>query len=290
MTTVATKMLDTAMGVHRVRLAGGGPPLFVIPGGPGFGATYLVESITSLLGDSHRLVFIDQRGAGGSPVGHSPLSIEAYVQDTAAVADALGIDRFDIMGHSFGGLQTMLVAVAFPDRVQRIVLVDGEAPTKSLFDSAQAPGTPIYQRTRSEDVAEKAAISASPDWMFDQGKLDRWLILQFRPFYTDPSMSARIPHDFDGRRYIQWRATSSTVRGSLGDWDVTALLPSISAPVLLVCCRESILGRDTPDTYERLLPDVSLVWVDGGHTPPSEDPVAFASAVHTFFNTTKNRK
>gem|GEM_PF-6313254 len=77
MTGVTTMMVDAPQGVHRVRLSGEGPPLFVVPGSPGFRATYLIDSVTALLGGSHRLVFIDQRGAGGSPVGDGPLSIEA---------------------------------------------------------------------------------------------------------------------------------------------------------------------------------------------------------------------
>ena len=175
----------------------------MIPGGPGFGATYLVESITELLGDSRQLVFIDQRAAGGSPVGSGDLSIDAYVEDTAAVADAFGIERFDIMGHSFGGLQTILVAAAFPDRIDRIILIDGDAPTKRLLTSAFAPGTAIHRRTRAEDVSEQASIAATEDWMFDEEQLDRWIILEFRPYYSEPTVSARIPHDFDGTRYNQ---------------------------------------------------------------------------------------
>jgi len=179
----------------------------------------------------------------------------------------------------------MLVAIAFPDRVTRVVLIDGRSPTRDLSESAYAPGSPIYQRTRPEDVAEKTAITGSPDWMFDQERLDRWLILEFRPFYADPSMSARIPHDLDGRRYNQWRITLSTVLSSLGDWDITSHLPSMLAPVFPINCRESILGTDIPHAYEELLPNAHLDWVDGGHTPPSEDPAAFASAVGSFFNT-----
>lgn len=276
-------MINTPNGRHRVRLAGEGHPLLVVPGGPGFGATYLVESVTELLADSHRLVFIDQRGTGGSPVGDGGLSIEAYVEDTAAIADELGIDRFDIMGHSFGGLQTMLVTVAYRDRVRRTILIDGDAPTRHLFQSAFGPGTPIYERTRPEDLEEMAAITAVPEWMFDQERLERWIVLEFRPFYKDPSMSARVPHDFDGERHNQWRITSTTIRSALGDWDITPLLPTVTNPVLLVYCRDSILGPDIPATYDKLLPNSRLVWVDGGHTPPAEDPEAFASAVRSFF-------
>jgi len=283
MAHVKTVMVDTPNGTHRVRLAGEGRPLLVVPGGPGFGATYLVESVTELLGDRHRLVFIDQRGAGRSPVGTGDLSIEAYVEDAAAIADELGIGHFDIMGHSFGGLQTMFVAATYPTRVDRVILIDGDAPTRNLFEAAFAPGTPIYQRTRPEDVEEKAAIMAAPDWMFDQKQLDRWVILEFRAFYKDPSMSAMVPHDFDGEMHNQWRATSSAVRSALGDWDITPLLPSVASPVLLVYCRDSILGSEIPATYDKLLPNSRLVWVEGGHTPPAEDPLAFASAVRSFF-------
>ncbi len=257
--------------------------MLVLPGGPGFGATYLVQAVTDALADDCRLVFIDQRGTGGSPVGDRDLTIEAYVTDTVAVADELGIDTFDIMGHSFGGLQTMLVAAQYADRVDRVILIDGDAPTRRLFDSALAPGTAMHRRTRPEDLAEKAAIVSEPDWMFDQERLDRWIVLEFRPFYEDPATSASIPHDFDGTRHNQWRRTSTAVRSALGDWDVTPLLPSLTMPVLLIYCRDSILGPDVPATYHRLLPNSELVWVDGGHDPPNEDPQAFASAVRSFF-------
>jgi pimeloyl-ACP methyl ester carboxylesterase len=284
MTAVSTMMVETPNGVHRVRLTGEGSPLVVIPGGPGYGATYLIDSVTELLGDRHRLVFIDQRGTGASPVGTGPLSPDAYVEDTAAIVTELGLEHFDIMGHSFGGLQTVLVAAALTDRVTRVVLVDADAPTRRLFDAAFAPGTPIYQRSVASDYAEMAVISATPDWMFDQDQLNRWIILHFRAFYTDPSMSSKIPHGLDGARYLQWQETETAMRESLADWDVTELLPSISAPVLVMACRDSILGKDIPDTYERLIPNAELIWVEGGHTPPSEDPEGFATAVRSFFD------
>lgn len=256
--------------------------MLVVPGGPGFGATYLIQSVGELLGDYRRIVFVDQRGAGGSPVGNGGLGIESYVDDIVAIADELGIELFDIMGHSFGRLQTMLVAAHYGNRVDRVILIDGDAPTRRLFEAAFAPGTPIHARTRPEDLAEKAAITAAPDWMFDQAKLDRWIILEFRPFYTDPSTSARIPHDLNGARHNQWKITSSKVRTALGDWDITPLLPAVSNPVLLIYCRDSILGPDVPATYHQLLPNSHLVWVDGGHDPPAEDPEAFAVAARNF--------
>ena len=99
-------------------------------------------------------------------------------------------------------------------------------------------------------------------------------------------MSARVPHDFDGARYNQWKITESAIRESLADRDITPLLPMIEAPVLLIYGRESILGFEVPATYGHLLPDAQLVWVNGGHTPPAEDPGIFVAAVLIFLNET----
>jgi len=279
---ISTLTINTPNGSHRVRIAGTGPPLLVIPGGPGFGATYLIESVTEALGDHHQLVFIDQRGTGRSPVGRGDLTMEAYVEDIVAIAIALDLEQFDLMGHSFGGLQTMYVAAAHSGRVRRIVLLDGVAPSRPLHGAALAPGTAIHARSRPEDAAEQASISADADWMFDQEKLNRWIVLEFRSWYSDPTTSSKIPHDFDGAMYQQWQRTQPLVYRALGDCDIAGALPSIGIPTLLVYCRESILGRDVPETYNRLLPNSALVWVGGGHDPAFEDPAAFAAAVLSF--------
>jgi pimeloyl-ACP methyl ester carboxylesterase len=275
-------MVETPNGVHRLRLAGDGPPLIVIPGGPGFGATYLVDSVVEALADVARLVFVDQRGAGKSPVGSAPLSMTEYVNDTFAIADALDIGRFDIMGHSFGGLQTACVAIADPDRVLSAILLDADGPTREHSMAALAPGTPIYQRTRATDVEEKAQLMSDKGWMSDQDKVDRWVNLEFRAYYADPTTTEQVPHDFDGQMYLQWTVTSDAVRDSLGDWDIRQSLRDVSLPVLLMYCRESLLGSEIPKVYADALPNAELVFVAGGHTPPIEDPEEFRRLTRAF--------
>ncbi|MEA2001037.1 MAG: alpha/beta hydrolase [Actinomycetota bacterium] len=275
-------MVDTPNGPHMVRSVGSGSPMMVVPGGPGWGADYMIDSLSEALAGAHRLVFVDQRGTGASPVGIGPLTADAFIQDMAAIADRLGIDELDVLGHSFGGLQVLMFAIAYPDRVGQIVIADGDPPTRGLWERASASGSPFDQRTRPEDIAEMAAVTADPDWMADQALLDRYLVAAYRPLYASPTVATTIRHGMDGKRFTQLQLTTQAVRDELGAWDITAQLTNVSAPVLLVYCRESIHGTATAESLRGALPNSKLIWVEGGHAPFIEDPSAFTSAVNAF--------
>ena len=284
MRAVVGVMVETPYGLHQVRVGGGGTPMMVIPGGPGWGADYMIESLVELLGERRRLFFVDQRGTGGSPVGSGPLTVEAYVEDMMAIADHLELDRFDILGHSFGGLQTLISAVEHQDRLDRIVIADGDPPTRTLWEAASASGSPFDQRTRQEDQAEIAELTADPLWMSNQTTLDRYLVLAYRPLYADPTAAEQINHGLNKSRFLQLQATTRSVRTALADWDITMNLKRVSNPTLLVYSRDSIFGEETPEALLDLLPNSKLEWVEGGHTPFIEDPEPFRTAVEDFLD------
>jgi pimeloyl-ACP methyl ester carboxylesterase len=77
------------------------------------------------LGDRATLVAVDLRGRGRSielpPVG----GLDAHVRDMVAVLDASGLERAVVTGHSLGAYIAARLAVRHPDRVERLVLVDG---------------------------------------------------------------------------------------------------------------------------------------------------------------------
>ena len=96
---------------------GEGATAIVVPGGPGFGSTYLRDSMVSLA-DARRLVFIDQRGSGRSS-GHEQLhalTIRTFVDDLDVVRGELGDNAIDLIGHSFGGLQWLFYALSIRTR------------------------------------------------------------------------------------------------------------------------------------------------------------------------------
>lgn len=77
------------------------------------------------LGDRAGLLAIDLRGRSRSAGLPAPFGLDAHVRDMVAVLDAAGIERAVVTGHSLGAYVATRLAVTHPDRVSRLVLVDG---------------------------------------------------------------------------------------------------------------------------------------------------------------------
>ena len=74
------------------------------------------------------LVAPDLRGRGGSRSLPGPAGMREHADDLAALLDHLGLDRVVVAGHSMGAFVSVVMADRHPDRVSRLVLVDGGLP------------------------------------------------------------------------------------------------------------------------------------------------------------------
>jgi lipase len=70
----------------------------------------------------------DLRGRGGSRDLPGPAGLHQHAADLARLLDDVGLERVVVAGHSMGGLVSVVLADDFPDRVERLVLVDGGLP------------------------------------------------------------------------------------------------------------------------------------------------------------------
>src|SRR5919107_1915079 len=113
-----------------------------------------------------RWVSYDRPGYGGS-TPRSDRDVASAAADTSAVADALSIDRFAVMGHSSGGSHALACAALLPERVLGVVVVAGMAP----FD---AEGLEWFEGFGPSGVAEpeftpedEAALAGEWSWFID---------------------------------------------------------------------------------------------------------------------------
>lgn len=81
-----------------------------------------------LLGPSRGLVGVDLRGRGDSDKPESGYGLEAHAADVVRVLDHLGLRDAVLAGHSMGGFVALKTALAYPDRVRALVLIDGGWP------------------------------------------------------------------------------------------------------------------------------------------------------------------
>ncbi len=80
------------------------------------------------LGPSRGLVGVDLRGRGDSDKPESGYGLEMHAADVVRVLDHLGLESAVLVGHSMGGFVALKTALAFPDRVRALVLLDGGWP------------------------------------------------------------------------------------------------------------------------------------------------------------------
>jgi pimeloyl-ACP methyl ester carboxylesterase len=120
------------------------PPVILVHGFPESHRTW--REIAARLGGSLRLIMPDLRGFGESD---RPQEVEAYATDTLiadifALADALGIDRFALVGHDWGGAIAWAAALRGNPRITRLAIVNSPHPL-------------IFQKSLIEDEAQRAA-------------------------------------------------------------------------------------------------------------------------------------
>ncbi|GAA4728832.1 alpha/beta fold hydrolase [Phytohabitans rumicis] len=113
-----------------------------------------------------RFVSYDRPGYGRS-TPRPGRNVAAAAADVAAVADALGIDRFAVMGHSGGATHALACAALLPDRVLAAVCVSAMAPYDAGeldWYAGMAPACVALLRAAAEGRAALVAHLAATEW------------------------------------------------------------------------------------------------------------------------------
>jgi pimeloyl-ACP methyl ester carboxylesterase len=112
-----------------------------------------------------RFISYDRPGYGGS-APRPGRTIASAAEDAAAVADALGVDRFAVLGHSGGGPHALACAALLPGRVTAAASISGLAPFPADgldWFAGMGPGSAASLRAAVAGRAAKEAFEPSPD-------------------------------------------------------------------------------------------------------------------------------
>src|ERR671930_1225775 len=146
-----------------VEEVGSGFPLIVFHGGPGLDHSGFRPWLDPL-GDELRLLYVDERGQGRSQrVDPKTLSLEVFARDVDLLAEALGLDRFALLGHSFGAIVTTWHAIELGTAAAYVISGGGDASGPMLADVEASlaamgePGTAIAESWEREKTVETEA-------------------------------------------------------------------------------------------------------------------------------------
>ncbi len=153
----------------------GQPVLLYLHGGPGMSCHEFIRWQAGLLSRELRLIAFDQRGVLRSdPVGEDePVTEEILVEDCEALRQALGVERWAVLGHSFGGRLALRYADKHPARITSVVFENPSWDTESS-DRYRLPAlADLYDSLGETALAQECRdLSAQPDMYAEGYRLD----------------------------------------------------------------------------------------------------------------------
>jgi pimeloyl-ACP methyl ester carboxylesterase len=224
--------------------AGDGPPLVHLHGAGGLRLTPAHD----LLCRHFRVIAFEMPGFGASAENLRTRTMREMAATMAVAVTRLGVDRFNLMGTSFGGKVALWLAVQSPERVVSLVL---EAPAAIRPEGTVPPsGSP-------EDIARR--LYAHPE--------------RIAPAAAVGAAEAS-----------QTAALTRRLRGPDRDAELEADLRGLMTPALVMFgTRDSVIPPEMGRVYKELMANVHLIFVyDAGHGIAMERPEAFAEAVVDF--------
>ena len=254
---------------------GDGAPCVVLHGGLGMDHILYRRSLGPL-SPPLQLVYLDHRGNGRS--GRPPLdtlTIEQLAEDATGIADHLGLDRFHVLGHSYGGFVAQELAITYPDRVAALLLV---ATTPGQLGRHEASGD-VEQGP--PPPPEAIAVMSSEPATDDE---------------LAASMDRLLPHYLHQRNVEEVRAlvagtvwsASAMKRGFevLAAWSSIDRLETIKCPTLVVAGRHDVF-TSFPQAHRigrRVRGSTVEVFEHSGHFPWLDEPEPFFAFVRDWLS------
>ena len=278
--TVRARGLDFA--VHTSPPVPGAVPLCCVNGGLLFDHRILWPAMAPLA--RHRqLILYDQRGRGATqaPPGVRAARIEHDAGDLPAIRQAMRIDSWDLLGHSWGGGIAMLAAAQDPAAVRRLVLVDPVGATGAWRPGLHAAALAhlreanlaAYEQLASFDPASLSEPDPATHAAYARAFYPAWFADQTLAALFAPPRSAS----------ATGAAVAARLRRDGYDWrDAARALP---VPSLVLHGDQDVLPVDQSRRTVSLVPDARLEILGGaGHMPFWETPGRFFELVEAFLS------
>ena len=263
-------------------------PLFVLHGGPGMAHDY-VRNIAGIADDTGRTVIhYDQIGCGRST--HLPdapsdfWSPDLFVDEFHTVRGELGIDRYHVLGQSWGGMLGAEIAVRRPDGLASLSICNSPASmTLWMAAAAELRAALPAETQRTLDRHEADGSVTSPEYLAATDEFYVRHVCRVTPMPQDfldsvAQMEAEptVYHTMNGPNEFH-------VLGTLRSWRVIDRLDGITAPTLVVAGEFDEATPATWAPYVEHIPDVvSHVFPGASHCTHLEQPEEFRAVIADF--------
>ncbi len=216
-------LVPVATGVRlNVAQTGTGEPLLLIMGTTG--SLGFWEPLVAPFAESHRVIAFDNRGLGESERGEERITMAALAADTAALLDALEIERTHVLGWSLGSAVAQELVLAHPRRVGGLVLYGTWGRQDGFMRSMLTALRHPWETGDMEAALTALGLAFSPE-LLNSPEFDA-MLEEFLPLFPQTETQIRAAAE-------QWQADE--------EHDALDRLPGIAAPTLVIAGEQDLL-------------------------------------------------
>jgi len=258
--------------------------LIGVNGGPGLPCNYLRDSHALLATEDRCVVFYDQLGCGASdrPKDATLWTLPRYVDELEQIRAHLGIERFHLLGHSWGTWLGTEYCLTHPERVTSYIAADGAIDIPHLIAELHRLRAALGDETVRMMVRREADGSIShPEYQAaitllnyrHVCRLDQWpssLQASVSDWNMEPYCTMQGPNEF-------------TYTGNMKDWNRIPALGAIKCPCLVLCGEfDELTPACSRRIHDALPRSRFVVFRDCSHMPFYERPSEYFPVVQAF--------
>jgi proline iminopeptidase len=282
-----TVRIDGRYDVWVKQVGTGAIPVLTLHGGPGFNHFYL-ECLEDFLPQAGiRFWYYDQLGCGfsDSPNDVSLWTVDRYREEVEQVRKALGLERFILYGHSWGGMLGMEYALKYPEHLTGLVVSNMTASVAEyvkyaavLVSQLPAAAQAVIARYRAKgdyEAAEYQKVLMEEVYSRHVCRLNPWPEPLQRCFRL---INARIYNTMQG-------PDEFNIIGNFKQWDIWDRLHGIKVPTLLIAARHDEMSPAQIQRMGTLIPHARVaVCEKGSHMAMYDDQPAYFDALIPFLH------
>ena len=238
---------------------GKGEPLLIINGGPGMNSNGF-ESMAKTLSKNQKTIIYDQRGTGKSKLAKlnaNTISMQLMADDIESLRKHLKVEKWNILGHSFGGMLASYYATVYPNSIDKLILSSSGGVDLTLLKTPNLIEAGLNQSQKDSlnywnskiekgDTSYTARIgrgrAMAPAYVYDQ---------KYAPIIAE-----RLTQGNSKINGLLWNDMQKM------NFDCKAKLENFKNPVLIIQGKEDIISNEIGEIAHKMLPNSKLILLE----------------------------